>query len=616
MTLAQALAKPVVRLRYVAEMIGHVLLGGWLVHSADAYKLASNYTFVLLTFDAADLTLRASIVDVEANDGSYFQDTDGTVYVNPPTGEDIYTAAVRGEVRYYFGKDSNILGTQYYESRLQSVPALSLRIEPRFSGVGQIGSGSCTLINNDGFFDRIPEVRWRSIQFKLGADTPSSVMAEGDYQPFGFWRIQDTRRGRATYTLNLAEPKAVLENKIPAETFSQADFPNIGENDIGKVIPRVYGKVFGITPVCIDAGAKTFKVAGHAVYEFSEVRILQNNIWVSIPFASVDLANGEFTLGAAWANNETVSVDFVGRVNGGGLPMYNASEIVEDVLAYLGETNIDTAAFDAAWDALDVGAYSNGQRRTVLKPSLYIGTATTGLEIVNKINTVVGSFLYVDANGQWRYEVFEPKQLDDVEASFTDSDIADGSLEPLEDDSDTFSKVNVKFAERVAEKWSENVEWEDSRLQYMAEAGSPIFKELASVPLFDPDDALYYAQRLISTEALPLKRYELNVPWSGFLLKPGSQIQITSDFRAVYGVMEVFEARHNPDANQITLIVGDRRGWVDSFGFWVADSEPDWNAAASDSDKRTASENSGFWQGDDDLADSTDSKSFNVSRWF
>ena len=616
MTLAEAIAKPVVQLRYTAELVGNVLLRGWLVYSANAYKLASSYTFVLLTFDASSLTLRSSIANVEANDGSYFQAADGTVYVNPPTGQDIYTAAIRGEVHYYFAKGApTILNNQLYESRLQSVPSLSLRIEPRFSGVGQIGTGSCSLINNDGFFDRIPEIRWRSIQFKLGADTPSSTMAAADYQPFGFWKIQDTRRSGTVYTLNLAEPKAVLENKIPVETFSQADFPNINTNDVGKVIPRVYGKVFGITPICVDAAAKTFKVAGHAVYEFSEVRILQNNIWTAIPFAGENLASGEFTLGAEWANNETVSVDFIGRVNGAGLPMYNASEIVQDILAYLGETNLDTAAFDAAFAALDVGVFDSGLHRTLLKPSLYIGSAMTGLDVISKINAVVGSFLYVDANGQWHYEVFTPKPLDLVDATFSDIEIAENSLSPLEDDRDVYSKVNVKFAERVAEKWAENIEWEDATQQYTAESGSPIFKELTA-PLFDADDALYYAQRLISTEALPLRRFELTLPWNGFLLRPGSQIAISSDYRSVYGVLEVLEARHNPDANQMALIFGDRRGWVDSFGWWVGNSSPSWSAALSDADKRTRSEDSGFWEENDDLADPADSKSFRVSRWW
>lgn len=621
MTLATAIQKPVLKPRYVAICTGYLLLRGWLVYSTDAYELtpanvANEDRLTAVYFNETLLSPQASIADVEAADGRWFQDSAGVVYVNPPTGESIYTGTVRGQVIYYFGKDANILGTRYHEPRLLSIPQLSLRIEPRFSGVGQIGSGSASFANLDGWFDDRAEIRWSTVQFKVGADTPSSTMASADYQPFGFWKVQDTGRDGDSFSMQLIEPKAVLRNLIPSEVYTREDYPNIGESDLGKAIPRAYGKIFAATPVCIDSGAKTFKVAGHAIYDFTGVRILQDNVWNSIPFASTDEANGEFTLGAEWANNEQVCVDFIGRVRSAdGLPMYNASEIVQDILEYLGESDFDTDAFDAARAALNVGYFANGIENAICKPAFFLDAAVSALDVTSKINSVAGSFLYVDANGQWHYEVFRPKLLADADATFDESEIAERTVSEARETRDTFSKVIIRYAERLAEKWSEFVQVEDAGLQYMAQSGSPIPREIMA-PLFDDADAEYFGQRLLTTEAQPLKKYPITVPWKGILLKPGHQIAVTYPRLNVNGMLEVLEARHNLDRNEIALVCGDRRGWADSFGWWVADGTADYDSGGTATEKREAKEATGFWHEDDQLADSTDSSSHKLSRFF
>lgn len=607
-------------MRYTATFTGYILLQGWLVHSADAYKLpmANNEPEDRITaiyFDGTLLSPQVSIANVEAGDGRWFQDSDGIVYINPPTGESVYEGAIRAQVIYYFSKEPNILGTKYHESRLLSVPAMSLRIESRFGGVGQIGGGNTSLVNTDGFFDERANIRWSTVQFKVGVDTASATMASGDYQPFGFWKIQDVRRDGNTLSVQLVEPKAALEKLIPVETYSRDDYPNLRDDDVGKPIQRAYGTVYAAEPICVDPGAKRFKVAGHAIYDLLEVRIFANNVWTAIPFATTDEANGEFTLGAEWADNERVAVDFIGRIGADTFPMYNASEIVEDILTYIGETNLDTSAFDAAFDSLDVGTYPNGLHKTLFKPSFYIDEAIPAQDIIDQINMVAGSFLYVDENGQWHYEVFEPKLLEDVAASFDDSSVHIGSFSTATESRDVFSKVNVKFGRRHAEEWTESYIVEDTVQQYEAQSGAAILREVEA-PLFDSDDAEYFAQRLMTTEARPLKKFSFAVPWVGFLMKPGRQVALSLARNETYGVFEILEAKHDLDNNRVSLVCGDRRAWGDSFGWWVADSVADWDETDTDTEKRAANEASGFWHGDDDLADATDSESFKLSRWW
>jgi hypothetical protein len=498
---------------------------------------------------------------------------------------------------------------------VDSVPALSLRIEPRFSGVGQVGGGTCELRNDDGFFDSLTDVDWSRAAFYMGADTTRETMIYNDYQPLGSYRVESWSNDRQKLKLTLKENKTVLSQKLPVETFTREAYPNISQDEIGKLIPRIYGRVYAAKPVCVDAVAKRFKICGHAVYEISEARIYNDeNVWMAVPFATRDEANGEFTLGADWTNQE-VCVDLIGVKTSDGKPMYNWSDVVQDILEYLGETDFDTASFDDSYDALTVGTYDTGQLNTHLKASLYIKEATAGLDLVGKACNAAGAFLYVNASGEWHFEVFEPKVLTDIAASYTDDDILPGTFNRPTDMREVFSKVSVKFAHRHTESWSQNVIEERDENRLRAAGNSEILKEI-DAPLFDERDAAYYAQRILTTDAEPLARFQFSVKWRGLLRKPGEQIKVTFDAQGLTGIYEILEARHDLNANRVTLTCGDRRAWADSFGWWVADSVADWNAAGTETEKREAKQAAGFWHGDDSLAVSTDSDSHNVSRWY
>jgi hypothetical protein len=628
-SLATTVETPSLNPIYTLELTGKVLLKGWLVYSANAYSLACGYSFFGVQWNGVALVPQSSIAIVEANDGSYFQDAAGVVYVNPPTGGNIYTETVQGGVLYTFSKGPNKIFDSkattsrssrpncYFESRVATIPQLSLRIEPRFSGVGQVGGGTCELINADGFFDSKTDIDWDRASFFVGADTDSTTMIYSDYQPLGSYRVENWQANRSRFILTLIEVKTVLNQKIPIETFTRAAYPNISQNEIGKIIPRIYGRVFAVVPICVDATLKRFKICGHAVYEISEARIKQDNVWVSVPMASRDEANGEFTLGAEWTDNQDVCCDVVGVKNVDGSPMWNWSDVVKDILTYLGETDFDTASFTAARSFLVVGQFVTGPwyENTLLKASLWIDSATTALDLISRINNTAGSFLYVDASGLWHYEIFKAKALGDVVATYADSDILLNSFSKLEETRDVYSKVSINFAKRNVEEWSQNVVFERGENQRRVMSGTAILKEI-DAPLFDEHDANYYGQRILTTDGEPLTRFTFSVKWRGLLRKPGEQIAVNFAAQGIAGVFEILEVRPDLDQNRVTLVCGDRRAWADSFGWWVSDAVAAWSAGATSDAKRIASESSGFWHGTDDLADSTDSKSYATSRFF
>jgi hypothetical protein len=624
MSLATELQKPTVSNQFLLELTAGFWLRGWVVHSANAYKITfTDYADGINTptevkWNGSAMTQEASIVDVEANLNSWAF-VGGVLYIQPPLHGNPHLSIVVATIPFYFSSKPKIFNNQYYDPRLRSTPALSLRIEPRFSGVGQVGNGSCDLLNNDGFFNELASVlNWdygRAV-FKIGIDS-NVDMVYADYQTVATWGIERAEIKEEKFTLSLRTLTAPLETKIPFETYSTADYPQLAQGDVGKVIPIAYGKIFGAKPVCTDPGTKTFKIAGHAIHDILEVRIQNDNIWTVTNPVSRDLSNGEFTLGSDWSDQQPVSVDFVGKTLASGRPMYNASDIVNDLLTYIGETNFDSTSFDDSFDSLDVGLQNDGIRRTILKPSLYINSSQKALEVISSINTVAGSFLYINATGQWHYEVFEPKAIGAVDFTFTETDLFEEKLLRDTDASpEPFSKAIVRYARREQDSYVQTYEKTRTVNRYAhSSPAAETIKEIDS-PLWDESDARLYAQRILTTEGIPLVTYRFEVPWQAFFVLPGKQIHLTYSPLGIDTVVEVLECRHDLINCRISIAAGDRRGWADNFGWWVDDSQAAWSAGDSDATKLTNRQTSGYWHGDNNLAVSADGKSQFVSQWW
>jgi hypothetical protein len=624
--IASVLNKPTVSNVFLAEFTAGFWLRGWVVHSANAYKVTFS-DFISTPLNAPTevrwsnivLTQKFSIADVEATLGSWAF-VSGVLYLQPPFHGNIRLNTIVATIPFYFSNKPKIFNDQYYDPRLVSTPNLSLRIEPRFSGVGQVGSGSCQLANGDGAFNEInKELKWdygRAV-FKVGIDSNLGTMAYTDYQTVGTWGMERAETKEEKFTLTLRTLTAPLERSIPAETYNQTTYPQLSRGDVGKVIPIAYGKIFGAKPTLLDPGAKRFKVAGHAIHDILEVRIENDNIWTVTNPATRDLTNGEFTLGTDWSDNQAVSVDFVGKTLANGRPMYNASDIVSDLLSYLGETNLDSASFTAAYNSLDVGLQNDGLRRTILKPSLYLNSATKALDVIGKLNEVASSFLYVNATGQWHFEVFEPKPVGSVDFSFNETDLIEQKLTRDDDASpDPFSKAVIHYARREQDEYAQTIEQTRSVNRYAHSSPAAETPKEIEAPLWEESDAKLYAQRILSTEGIPLTTYRFDVPWQAFFVLPGKQIHLTYSLTGLDAVIEVLEVRHDLINCVISIVAGDRRGWSDAFGWWVSDSQPAWSAGASDATKLSNRQSSGYWHGDDNLAVSTDGKSAFVSQWW
>jgi hypothetical protein len=628
-SIATAILKPSVRNVFLAEVTAGFLASGWIDQGGgytNTYKVACAHNVTAVYENGTALTNRASVSLVNSNAGSWIL-TGGYLSVRSSSSAPFAFTYV-GQVNYYFASHYRVNGSTPYDPRLKSIPAVSLRIEEKFSGVGQVGGGDLVLINSDGYFDDLDSLKWnwgRAV-IKYGVDTFGGgawqEMAVSDFQTVGTWAIDDTTQDDADFKLKLKEQKDRGRKKIPVETFNRDDYPTLPNDTLGKVIPRAYGVIKGSKPLLTDSGTKTFKLAGHAVFSIDRVRVKINDVWTSSDFATIDTATATFTLGSDWETGREVSVDFTGRVNTDGTAMLNAADVVSDLLTYAGETSQNSADFAAARAILKVGMLDTVTEKSTRSVALYLDTAREVISVLSDINDAVGSFIYVNAGGEWSYNVFDPLPGDSLQ-TFTEADTLDLTIET--DNSDNYSIANVTWAKRDAEGYGAIYSLERAANQYAANLSEANAKSMTA-PLSKEEDAAYYAGRFLLSQGTPFKRYRFTVPHQGFLLLPGDQIRLTDTRRGLDEVLEVVSINANLTAAKMQIVATRLREWGRNAGFWTEAnplfpsslgglSAAVWDDSWSAAQKEWARQNIGYWTDDNGMASSTDSDSAGFSTW-
>ena len=638
MALSDVLAKPNIKKVFLVEVTAGQHLNHWTLDTGSTYYATSSHEVIDVKEDGTSLTEQASIADVRSNAGSWYHDTaTDRVYVHATAGANPYTKTLQAMCQFYFANHPKIFNGKYYEPYVTSVPNLSLRIERRFSGISQIGGGALTMINNNGHFDSLTDLQWDSgeVTLRLGADTAQTEMVYADYQTIGKWLTKNWSKDDIKFTLTLVEFKIKIKKKIPTAVYDTATYAAIHEDDIGKSIPIAYGVIKDATPALIDVAGIKFKVAGHSIISFDEVRIKNetNGAWEAKTLATTDIANGEFTLsGSDWDNADTeVVVDFTGKPKSGTVVMNNASDIIKDLLeTYLLEpaANIDAASFTNAYNALDYGADDDGNRATRGKLGIYIDKVETVETTVEAINLTIGSYLFADSAGKFIYKVFEPVVGEGL-TEFTDKDIY--SFSEVTDNNAIISKVHVQYNKRLTTNWYQSYVYEVTERQHLHGEHAPALKS-KEVPLSDTDDAKAWAQSQINYEGRPQKTYKVTVPGRKVMtMFPGDFAILNYARHAINSVFEIMAISHNLIGDRATLTLMDSHGLGDSAGFWVdaAATLPSrfsalagygagslvWNDAWDDEIKQWARQNVGYWTDGNGFASPTDPDSLLCSTW-
>ena len=707
-----ALDKPTARIVLLLDVTAGLWCRAWVIDGThtNSYKVATTLEVTAVRWNQSTLlTQRSSAALVDANVSSWHWDG-AILWVRPPGGESIFETTVQAVVSFFWSNHPRIISNRYYDPRLKSCPNLSQRIEPKFGGVGQIGGGDITLVNNDQFFDALMDLQWDagSIVLKVGIDTHQAEAAS--YQTMATWAAEDWKLNEQDFKLRVIEPAAVALSKLPIDVYTREEFPFIDTSDIAKPIPIAYGYLYGISPVVINPGAKQFKIAGHAIRDFLEVRVSRaqeetiaadiptaqwapyatnvwryynagdtvknvlfngaslaeensiedvaandgswtsqenyvyvrptsgqtissgtytinssrsNNVWLLTNFASVDRDNAEFTLGDDWSSGDEVAVDFIGKVD-----IYNAVDVVEDILAEAGRTNLDTASFTTARARLKIGTDERNEDVHERNPGVYISDSEDAINIIGEILANVRGYLYSSPTAQYAIGIFEPTRSEGLQV-IDDTDITD--LEELQDMGDDHpSSVLVRYAERVQDEYAQIVQRERVSSQYLRNRNTASPTEIDSLLTVEAD-VIRQADKMLMLEGGPMRTWLITTPWQSFLFKPGDQVHLEYATKGLNRTVEILEVQIDLGQKTVKLLVGDLRSLHDTPGWWVGDSDvlPTrfaaetgygagslvWNASWSDTIKNWVRQNVGHWTDDNGFAATTDAESHYSSTW-
>ena len=546
------------------------------------YGYPMTETVDSVKIDGVALTVQTRKQYVDSNAGSYYHDsTNSILYVSDFTGT-VFGKSVIAVADIKLATKSKVFSDEYYDPRITGIPAVSMRIEKRFKGVGQISAGNLDLANLDGVFDPRFEYLWNNadtkIALKLGYDTATDEMAYGSYVDFGVWQVDKWTGTDKKFSLSLAEKKALLKKSLLVDRYNLTAYPSLDEDDVGEPIQRAYGQIYGARAVLINSSTKTFKVAGHTIKTFDEVRLLNNEVWATSTFTTTDLTNGEFTC-TSWVDGDEISVDFKGRVNADDTLMDNASDVVSDLLTFAGiaAADVDSTALTTAYNRLDYGLKSDTTRGTDKPLSVYLSDDTELVDILGKINSAVGSFLISAPDGTFHYKVFEPTPGE----SLTEYDETDClSFTPITEVGKIASKVFARYGK---------------------------------------------------SDGKSLKLFKITLPAKAMSLLPGDQIHVSNSRRSFDGVLEILQMSINFGAGTVSCLCGNLREWGAVSGFWVSDSSAlptrfsaetgygsgsnTWNSSWSDTIKNWAKQNVGYWTDANGFADSSDPDSCMESTW-
>lgn len=314
---------------------------------ADSSTEIIKKTIASVEVDGVALTAGTSILNVEATESSYWQDsTNSMFYIHVPGSGDPKDNTIIVYFWVYFATKGIVLNSKYYEPYIaeNGIPAISQESQSIHWGASQISSGSVVLLNGRGYFDQIAKL-WiwnnKDIKILLGGDS----LAYSEYTSIFAGRIMQTRFTKTEFTLEIESRAFALLRLLPINNFWTTTWANLEPSAEGKPIPYYWGSYSAAqAPIvtCINtaygANVYQFKIcdtAFHAIKSITQVYVdyKAGAGWQTIAHSNEDLANATFTISSASfvVGTSMVKVAFEGYHSASVL-IEGAPEIAEDIL--------------------------------------------------------------------------------------------------------------------------------------------------------------------------------------------------------------------------------------------------------------------------------------------
>lgn len=580
-----------------------------------------------------DYSKVTSFADLRSTNKSFYY-TGGTLYVHfdsydPPSVFDIIVGITSGystQAKYF----NNVL----YESRVKSLPSVSMERDALFFGLITFGGGSFSLRNNDGEFDswKDEDIYGQAMRIKFGGDD----LDFSDYYTVFTGFVEDYTIDTETIDIDFSDDRKRFSRNLPVNVFDVATYPDIKTRNVNKPIPIAYGTVTNALIMCIDEAAGSAEATYnfvicdtefHGITAINQIYIDKGDGPVAASADSQSLTAATFVLSGGSAVTEyepgdDVTADFEGLTSGSSL-ISNGLDIISDILDHYVFKPFNSSIYDTTeWASAQAVTYNCAQW---ISKKRSIADIIEDLSVSNFGNFIVKpdgkyTFRTVDFDRATATTITKEQQLNmpvaDFDATqFLSSVIVNYDKDQQEDDFIVLPDTTRESA--VFNTYGTYREKEfDTAITNASDAaafGSAVmdFSE-AIVPIFNVTTKTQNID-LVLMDNIALEVDRVESTWFG--LRKVEIIGITynlNDFqvqltcRDIEGlsaaVIETFPGEWTIDAPVFSSALGSGSADVWDKG-WTADQ------------KLYARQNFGYWTDDDGYVDSTDPDSYLISRW-
>jgi hypothetical protein len=585
---------------------------------ADSSTEIIRKSVAAMEIDGTALTVKTTLLEVEADSGSYWHDTaNSLLYVHPADdgSPDGHTVIVSFWV--YFATKGIVLDSRYYEPYIaeNGIPSISQETQQIHWGASQISSGAVVLLNNRGYFDQIAK-RWiwnnKDIKILLGGDS----LPYSEYTSLFAGKIMQATFTKTEYSLEIQSKAFALLRNLPINNFWTSTWAELDPSAEGKPIPYYWGSYSAAQAplvTCIDqnydANSSQWKICDTAFHEILSITQVYIDYgagsgWETIAHANESLANATFTIETKpiWGVTK-VKVAFEGYHSGSVL-IEGAPEIAEDIL-------LNQFGYTAA----DLNAASLTASKAISTRALNvpIESEEAALTVIETICQSDLAFFDEDGSGLLRYRSWEPSASGTVPV-LAKEDILE-IPEIVDDSSQLYWKIKAGYSYLCEQGKYLYTESSDSESKYKYSRDDYLTINTYLRTSVDADE-LAFRLNWVTKNPSPIISLTLK---AGQISKTlGEKVKVTiarAPFQTAGGYDErVFEIT-SKDISCFPLFVQlkgrDLMDFGNNIGFWTADTIPAWGSASAQE-----REDSGFWCDANGLADPTDQSSLNVSLWW
>jgi len=351
-------------------------------------------------------------------------------------------------IGFTFQKDdtsNNYFEDIHYEPSVISIPNLSKKKDPLFFGVIQYQGGTITFNNEDGYFDDFAtrDLYGQPVRIKYTFEGLDISQQKTVYTG----RVEDFSHDLTTFKLRVADLRKLLSRKLPINTLSLTDYPDMDSKLDGTPIPIAYGTIINSIAykVTDTSGTETFVFCDTEFNAVDSGISVVDKDGVAVATAGTE-TDGTFTTSST---EKKLYVSF--RVS----VVENGLDIISDMLDNYEGIEFNSSNYNVnEWNAEKGGVKNSG---------IWIGKGSlkTSVDVIEQICIDNSGIFDVLADGRYTFKSLNPDKIPTYEI-FQDELLSDATIQyPSRE---YLSSVKAEYSRDWLEKESElytNLDFED-----------------------------------------------------------------------------------------------------------------------------------------------------------